>query len=172
MKDFKRNNPYFSLCGLNCKLCPMHLSGHCGGCGFGNQSCPIARCSLEHGSPEYCFQCPEYPCEKYANIDRFDSFITHRNQKADLEKMQRIGEEGYNAEQTEKRQILDRLIAEYNDGRKKTLFCLAVNLLRLEDLRTVFEESNLEIPVKDRARQMEKRLKERSFVELKLRKKK
>ncbi|MEX2785345.1 DUF3795 domain-containing protein [Streptococcus sp. H49] len=172
MKDFVRNNPYFSLCGLNCKLCSMNISGHCGGCGFGNQSCPIARCSLEHGKPGYCFQCPEYPCEKYACIDVFDSFITHRNQKADLEKMQRIGEEAYNAEQIEKRQILDRLLAEYNDGRKKTLFCLAVNLLPLGDLRTVFENGDLEMPVKDRAKQMELRLKERSNTELKLRKKK
>ena len=171
MKDFTRNNPYFSLCGLNCKLCSMHLSGHCDGCGFGNQSCPIARCSLEHGKPEYCFQCSKYPCEKYVNIDEFDSFITHRNQKTDLEKMQRIGEEAYNSEQIEKRQILDRLLSEYNDGRKKTLFCLSVNLLPLEDLRSVFEDGDDEMTVKDRAKQMEKRLKERSSVELKLRKK-
>ncbi len=168
MKDFIRSNPYFSLCGLNCKLCSMNISGHCGGCGFGNQSCPIARCSLEHGKPEYCFQCSEYPCERYVDIDKFGSFVTHRNQKADLEKMQRIGEEAYNAEQIKKRQTLDRLLAEYNDGRKKTLFCLAVNLLPLEDLRTVFEDGDLELPLKDRAKQMEKRLKERTSVELKL----
>lgn len=171
MKGFTRKNPYFSLCGLNCKLCSMIISGHCGGCGFGNQSCPIARCSLEHGKQEYCFQCPEYPCEKYAGIDEFDSFITHSNQKADLKKMKKIGEEAYNAEQIEKRRILDRLLAEYNDGRKKTLFCLAVNLLPLEELRTIFDEDDLEMSVKDRAGQMEKRLKERSRVELKLRKK-
>ncbi len=171
MKGFTRKNPYFSLCGLNCKLCSMNISGHCGGCGFGNQSCPIARCSLEHGKQEYCFQCPEYPCEKYAGIDEFDSFITHSNQKADLKKMKKIGEEAYNAEQIEKRRILDRLLAEYNDGRKKTLFCLAVNLLPLEELRTIFDEDDLEMSVKDRAGQMEKRLKERSRVELKLRKK-
>lgn len=171
MKGFTRKNPYFSLCGLNCKLCSMNISGHCGGCGFGNQSCPIARCSLEHGKQEYCFQCPEYPCEKYAGIDEFDSFITHSNQKADLKKMKKIGEEAYNAEQIEKRRILDRLLAEYNDGRKKTLFCLAVNLLPLEELRTIFDEDDLEMSVKDRAGRMEKRLKERSRVELKLRKK-
>lgn len=151
MKGFTRKNPYFSLCGLNCKLCSMNISGHCGGCGFGNQSCPIARCSLEHGKQEYCFQCPEYPCEKYAGIDEFDSFITHSNQKADLKKMKKIGEEAYNAEQIEKRRILDRLLAEYNDGRKKTLFCLAVNLLPLEELRTIFDEDDLEMSVKDRA---------------------
>ena len=116
----------------------MNISGHCGGCGFGNQSCPIARCSLEHGNPEYCFRCSDYPCERYAHVDEADSFITHMNQKTDLEKMRKIGEEAYNAEQAEKRQILDRLLAEYNDGRRKTLYCLAVNLLPLEALRTLY----------------------------------
>ena len=86
--------------------------------------------------------------------------------------MQRIGEEAYNAEQVEKRQILNRLLSEYNDGRKKTLFCLAVNLLPLEVLRTVFEDGDLKIPIKDRAKQMEKRLRERSSIELKLRREK
>ena len=171
MKGFIRSNQYFSLCGLNCKLCSMNISGHCGGCGFGNQSCPIARCSLEHESPEYCYQCSDYPCERYVHIDEADSFITHMNQKTDLEKMQRIGEETYHAEQVEKRQILDQLLSEYNDGRKKTLFCLAVNLLALEELRKVFVDDDLQLPVKDRAEMMEKRLKERSSVELKLRRK-
>ena len=105
------------------------------------------------------------------NIDEFDSFIMHMNQKIDMKKMLRIGEEAYNSEQIEKRQILDRLFSEYNDGRKKTLFCLAVSLLPLEDLRSVFEDGDDEMTVKDRAKQMEKRLKERSSVELKLRKK-
>ena len=63
------------------------------------------------------------------------------------------------------------MLSEYNDGRKKTLFCVAVNLLPLEDLRSVFEDGDDEMTVKDRAKQMEKRLKERSNVELKLRKK-
>lgn len=168
MKDFSRNNPRFSLCGLNCRLCPMNISGHCGGCGFGNQSCRIVHCSLEHGKPEYCFQCPEYPCEKYENIDAFDFFITHRNQKTDMEKMRRIGEEACNAEQSEKRKILDRLLADYNDGRKKTLFCLAVNLLPPEDLRTIFEEVDMDLPLKERAKAMEKRLRERNEADPKL----
>jgi hypothetical protein len=63
------------------------------------------------------------------------------------------------------------LLSEYNDGRKKTLFCLAVNLLPLEDLRSVFENGDQEMTLKDRAKQMEERLRERSSVELKLRKK-
>ena len=78
----------------------MHLDGHCPGCGGGegNQSCKIARCSLQYGKPEYCSQCQEFPCEKYENIDAFDSFVTHQNRKKDLEKQQKIGVEEYRAE--------------------------------------------------------------------------
>ncbi|MCI8623948.1 MAG: DUF3795 domain-containing protein [Provencibacterium sp.] len=154
MKGFTRKNPMFSLCGLNCFLCSMHLGGHCGGCGFGNQSCPLARCSLEHGAVEYCFQCAEYPCERYSHIDAYDSFITHQKQKSDLEKARRIGLEAYNAEQRKKSEILERLLSRYNDGRKKTLFCLAVNLLELDELTAILEQADAEtngLPVKEKA---------------------
>ncbi|WP_148460007.1 DUF3795 domain-containing protein [Anaerostipes faecis] len=142
MKGFNRQNQLFSLCGLNCGLCPMFLYKYCPGCGGGegNQSCKIARCSMEHDGVEYCFQCGEYPCPKYEHIDDFDSFITHRSQKADMEKARQFGIEAYNAEQMEKTKILDILLSGFNDGRKKTLFCTAVTLLDLQELREVLRQ--------------------------------
>ena len=142
MKGFNRKNQLLSLCGLNCGLCPMFLSKNCPGCGGGegNQSCRIARCSMEHGGVEYCCQCREYPCGKYEHIDDFDSFITHRNRRADLEKVRQFGAEAYNTEQMEKMKILDILLSGYNDGRKKTLFCVAVNLLNLQELKEALRE--------------------------------
>ena len=137
MKGFNRKNHLFSLCGLNCGLCTMRLGGHCGGCSNGNQSCKIARCSLEHGGVEYCCECSLYPCEKYEKIDEYDSFITHRKRKADMERLRNIGADRYNAEQEEKVRLLGYLLSTCNDGRRKTLFCLAVNLLELSDVRTV-----------------------------------
>lgn len=142
MKGFNRPNQLFSLCGLNCGLCPMFLNKNCPGCGGGegNQSCKIARCSMEHDGVEYCFQCSEYPCLKYEHIDDFDSFITHIHRKADFEKARQSGIEAYNAEQMEKTKILYTLLSGFNDGRKKTLFCVAVNLLDLEELKTVLRK--------------------------------
>lgn len=139
MKDFQRNNLLFSLCGLNCGLCPMKLGGSCPGCGGGegNQSCKIARCSLRHNGVEYCFQCPEYPCEKYQNAEEFDSFITHQNQLKDITRAQFIGIETYNKEQIRKISILNTLLAFYNDGRRKTFYSVAINLLPLEDIEDV-----------------------------------
>ena len=139
MKGFVRNNQYLSLCGLNCKLCPMNLAGYCSGCGVDNQSCKIARCSIEHEKIEYCFQCGSFPCDKYAHIDDFDSFITHQNQMNDMGKAQQIGIPAYNAEQEEKRKILDFLLASYNDGRRKNLFCIAVNLLEIGEIENILQ---------------------------------
>lgn len=143
MKDFKRENLLFSLCGLNCGLCPMNLNQYCPGCGGGegNQSCSIAKCSLQHGMVEYCFQCENYFCEKYDNIDEFDSFITHQHRKQDTEKCKKLGIRLYSAEQQRKKVLLNHLLNAYNDGRKKTLFCVAVNLLELEDLENIISSS-------------------------------
>lgn len=134
IKGFKRKNQLLSLCGLNCGLCTMFIGKNCGGCGNGNQSCSIAKCSLEK-KVEYCIECSDYPCERYHHIDEFDSFITHRNQKSDLEKAKEIGIEKYNLEQEEKIRILDYLLSNYNDGRRKSFFCVAVNLLDISELK-------------------------------------
>ena len=110
MKGFVRENQLLSLCGLNCGLCPMFLGKYCGGCGNGNQSCSIARCAMEHRNVEYCFRCPEYPCQKCGHPDAYDSFITHQRRLADLEKAKCIGIEAYNREQREKMAILIELL--------------------------------------------------------------
>lgn len=142
MKDFKRIYPLFSLCGLNCGLCPMHLDNYCPGCGggAGNQSCSMARCCKQHDGVEYCYLCDEYPCEKYNGIDTFDSFITHCNQLKDFEKVKRIGIDTYQSELAEKIEILRYLLSNYNDGRRKSFFCIAVNLLDLQDIKCVMEQ--------------------------------
>lgn len=182
MKGFERRNQSLSLCGLNCGLCPMFLNKNCPGCGGGegNQSCKIARCGMEHGNVEYCFQCREYPCKKYEDIDDFDSFITHRHRKIDLEKARQIGIEAYNMEQKEKAKILDVLLASYNDGRKKTRFCIAVNLLEVQELHAILIQIQnspvLErLPLKEKSALVAGLLEEtaaKKGIELKLRKKK
>ena len=141
MKGFTRKELRFSLCGLNCALCSMYLGGYCPGCGggAGNQSCAKARCSLEHGSVQFCWECPEYPCSHYEHFDDGDSFVPHRNRRQDVVQAQKLGLDAYLAKLEEKRTILDKLLAHYNDGRRKTFFNTAVCLLPLEDLYSVME---------------------------------
>ena len=139
MKGFTREETRFSLCGLNCALCSMRLGGYCPGCGggAGNQSCTIAKCSLQHGEVQFCWACPEYPCSRYDGFDDGDSFVPHRNRQQDIALVREIGLEAYLAQLEKKRAILEKLLAHYNDGRRKTLFHTAVYLLSLEDLQSV-----------------------------------
>ena len=143
MNDFTRKNPLLSLCGLNCGLCTMQIGGHCPGCGQGNKPCKAARCGMEHGV-EYCFECSEYPCQIYEHSDEYDSFITHRNQKTDMKKEMESGIDAYTAEQREKVRLLNELLQNYNSGREKTLFSIAVNLLDVEDIKNVLETADRE----------------------------
>ena len=46
----------------------------------------------------------------------------------------------YQAELDAKVALLEELLSGYNDGRKKTLYCTAVNRLDLTDIQTAVEE--------------------------------
>lgn len=180
LKNFVREYPLFSLCGLNCGLCTMHLGGHCPGCGGGdgNQSCSIARCSVEHGVT-FCSLCGKYPCTKYDGIDAYDSFISTQNMRSNLEKVKKIGLDAYKIELDEKLTILHILLEQYNDGRHKSPFCTAVNLLETHSLRQIMEQCEREVTaamtMKERASLVAAKLNaaaEAQGISLKLRKKK
>ena len=57
-----------------------------------------------------------------------------------MKKFKEFGAELYLAEQQKKKVLLNHLLNTYNDGRKKTLFCIAVNLLDLNDLEYIISE--------------------------------
>lgn len=72
MMGFAREDQLFSLCGLNCGLCPMQLDGYCPGCGggAGGRFAEAAEKSEERlnggaGPPSAAFrvltQCPAAP---------------------------------------------------------------------------------------------------------------
>ena len=144
---FMRDDVLLSLCGLNCSLCPMFVRGSCTGCRAGSWcavGCKIAPCSVRHGGVEYCFECSEYPCAKYDGIDKRDSLISHRTQLTDMAKAKRIGIEAYRDEQRAKAALLHRLLDEFDDGHRDVFFCLAANMLALEDLEAAVGKAQAE----------------------------
>ncbi len=158
MKRFTREHTEFSLCGLACLLCPMQVGGYCPGCGggAGNQSCAIARCSLEQGGPEFCSECAAYPCARYDEFDAADSFVPHSRRAADLARAGEMGPDAWLTQLRQKRTILDELLVNWNDGRRKSLYCAAAYLLEPEALHRVMEalasQSDLAAaPVKEKA---------------------
>jgi len=142
-----RRYPIFSACGLNCGLCPRYYTdgpSRCPGCGGEDFlethcTCSILPC-CERKNIEYCYDCDEFPCKKYDDAGSSDSFITHKNQFKDLEKAKKVGIETYIKEQHEKIVILEELLEHYNDGRRKSFYCVVVNLLELDDIKTVMKQ--------------------------------
>jgi hypothetical protein len=141
---YKRVYPYFALCGLNCGLCPRyHTAGdsRCPGCGgpdfhLKHPSCSVITCNRKHDNVEFCFQCSEYPCERYKQPSRVDSFITYRNVLTDFADA-RDNLPRYKRILNDKVEILGLLIDRYNDGKRKNFYCIAVNLLPLEEIKAI-----------------------------------
>jgi hypothetical protein len=146
MQEYNREYPLFSLCGLNCGLCPrLQTEGtsKCPGCGgpdfhLKHPTCAVITCNKKHDNVEFCFQCSEYPCEKYEKPSAVDSFISYKNVFSDF-KAAKNDIDRYKSILNEKIQILEFLLANYNDGRKKNYYCIAVNLLNLETLKLIIE---------------------------------
>lgn len=155
-----RKYPLFSACGLNCGLCPRyHTSGvsKCPGCageGFAakHPPCGVLSCSQRKGA-EYCSLCDEYPCKKYDGADLSDSFITHKNQLRDLDKAKNIGLEAYEIELNRKIELLELLLSNYDDGRRKSFYCVAVNLLELSDIASAIEQITYDAKTVDSAKE-------------------
>ncbi|MEL7570258.1 MAG: DUF3795 domain-containing protein [Eubacteriaceae bacterium] len=147
MEQYYREYPLFSLCGLNCGLCPRyHTQGEskCPGCGgedFNKKhpSCAVINCNKKHDNVHFCYMCSSYPCGKYLSNDK-DSFITYKNVTKDFNFAQKEGVNNYIKILNEKIIILEFLLNNYNDGRRKNFYCLAVNLLNLEDLIDIVDE--------------------------------
>lgn len=186
MKEYKREYPHFALCGLNCGLCPRYQTGgssKCPGCGGENfyiqhPTCAVITCNQKHDDVEFCFQCASYPCERYSQQSDADSFITYRNRLSDFEKAKKDGVEQYVSALNEKIEILEFLIGNHNDGRSKNFYCVAVNLLELDDLRDIMKRIREQIDVSDvpmkekicRIRALFETQAEMTGLELKLRK--
>ena len=147
-----RDYPQFSACGLNCGLCSRYYTdgeSRCPGCagnGFFDvhPTCGILSCCQRKGF-EYCFECEEFPCRKFDRWGDADSFITHMNYLADMKKAKELGIEAYKAELNSKIQLLEELLNNYNDGRRKGFYCLAINLLGLDDIDFVMQQIRNEV---------------------------
>jgi len=73
----------------------------------------------------------------------------------DAKKVKEIGLEAYEVELNIKVKKLDELLGNYDDRRRKSFYCLAVNLLELQDINAIMEQVrekiDLQAPMKEKA---------------------
>jgi hypothetical protein len=135
-------------CGIDCGLCPRyHTDGKskcpgCGGIDFFKKhpSCSIITCCAKNKQLETCADCLDFPCGKMKNWDSADSFVTHKNSLVNLHSIIKNGLPAFIRQQNMRIELLERIIENYDDGRSKSFFCLALALLPLNDIKTAIKE--------------------------------
>jgi len=141
MEKMIRKNPHFSLCGLNCCLCPrFNTDGTsrcpgCGGPGFSDThpTCAVATCNRKHDAVEYCFQCGAYPCDRYLKENRRDSFVSYKMVPENMAEA-KMDPDAYQKRLDRRYDLLRQLLAHYDDGKSKGLYCLVANEMPIDDL--------------------------------------
>ena len=189
-----KNYPTIGCCGLDCGLCPRYYtigSSKCPGCcgpDFFNKhpSCSYITCCVKKKRLEVCAQCSEFPCSKFEswleNGGEYDSFLTHKKAKPNLDFIRTYGLERFIKQQRKRIKLLEKMLKNFDDGRSKSFYCIATTLLPTTDLETSLEKTEQRLKADkidlDDARIKSKILKEflnesasRNKVELRLRKK-
>ena len=182
--------PSIGACGLDCGLCPnfhRESKSRCPGCcgaGFWDvhPSCPFITCCVKQNGLETCGQCNEFEfcprvMKQLENAKRADSIISYQPIPTNFEYVRKYGIEKWAACENEKIAFLKTLLADYNDGRSKTFYCLSVQLLPLDKLKPALAQAQkklaTEMTPKDRAKVIRDAfngLATKSGVKLKLRK--
>ena len=134
-------------CGLFCGLCPRFQSpsaSRCPGCQLGEQHsyCGVWRCAVKGKGLLTCAECADYPCDKLKRcigVDA-DSFISHGPAYPNLDRIRAEGLSSHLTKSRERQVLLEQLIAEFNDGRSMSFFCVAAALLSPDRLRQAINE--------------------------------
>ncbi|MHA1266102.1 MAG: DUF3795 domain-containing protein [Candidatus Helarchaeota archaeon] len=103
-------------CGIYCKMCPGLKVLKCNGCRTqqGQISkfpvCKTYECVSRKGY-DFCYECPEFPCEMLQPIVHFEIFTPHNSKVYSLVMIQKLGLEEWDKICEEKLQL-------YYEGRK------------------------------------------------------
>lgn len=138
-------------CGIDCGLCPrFYTAGSsrcpgCGGAGFADKHppCGIRTCCIEKHAREICALCDAFPCARFADreaVER-DSFVTHKRIFRNHAQVREEGFDAFIAEHNARMALLNRMLADYDDGRSKSLFCFAAALLNMESIETALTKT-------------------------------
>jgi hypothetical protein len=180
-----------SCCGLYCGLCPRFQSkaaSRCLSCHLGEQHsyCSVYRCCVTKRGLFTCADCDDYPCERLSRVlgveEGLDSFISHKPALPNLDRIREVGLETYLEEQRARRLLVERLLADYNEGRSMSFYCRACALMPPDLVRQAIGEMDgmlankrlNDLDLKAKARAMKSLVREsasKSGIDLKLRKK-
>jgi len=190
LKYIKMKSKYTDIgaCGLSCRVCPGYIletKNKCHGCKTEwrlRGPCSVIHCVVKRDI-EFCGDCEEGDgCKKWKyNRDygkKQDSFKCYQTLEDDIAFIKKYGLDQFRKTQKIKAKLLKTMMDEFNEGRSKTYFCIAVTVLNAEDLKKAIDEarkSSRGLDIKGKAKVLHSILDDiasRENISLKLRKKK
>lgn len=96
---------------------------------------------------EVCAQCPEFPCskfkseEEYQQLNESPSYPSYKKVMPNFKFIKEHGIEKFIEQQQERIGLLKIMRENFDDGRSRSFFCRAANLLDITDLRSSLAEA-------------------------------
>ncbi len=149
------NHFEIGICGLSCRLCPAYhreTKSKCGGCKSEYRMgapCPFHNCAIKKKHVDFCGQCAESKsCERWGKhreaAKHHDSILSYQKLEDNIEFIQKNGLNEFEKQQIAREKLLKAFLSEFNDGRSKTLYCIAATLLEIDELEKVLERARAE----------------------------
>jgi len=160
--------PATGVCGLSCRLCPRYHtdgSSRCGGCkspfrmGAG---CPFVTCAVKKKGIEFCTDCAEGgTCERWKAHRDFskarDTFVCYQKLQENVTFIKSHGIRAFEEEAEKRCNLLEAILAGYDDGRSKSFYCIAATVLEIGELEQALASaaaSSAGMGTKEKARVM------------------
>ena len=140
------------ICGLSCRLCPAYhreTKSKCPGCKSAYRmgaTCPFHNCALKKKAIEFCGFCEENKtCEKWRKHremgKKSDPILCYQKVEDNIASIQKNGIAEFEKQQKTREKLLREMLAEFNEGRSKTLYCIAATVLEISELESLLEKA-------------------------------
>ena len=157
----------------------------CAGCkseGRMKVGCSFITCAVKKRGIEFCWQCPDHEaCEKWYKHREsgrsHDSFVCYQRLENNIDFIENQGISAFEADQKKREQLLSEMLAEFNEGRSKSYYCIAATVMDTQEIAEAIAQARnisagADIKIKSKALHaiLDKIAEDRKYI-LKLRKK-
>ena len=138
------------ICGVSCKLCPVHYArddSRCGGCKDEHRldpSCPFVACAITRKKVEFCWECPESDnCLEWQNAMSIGCNAVLEYQRID-DNVSFIRENGidiFASIQKTRGKLLGEMLHDYDEGRYTQEYLYAASTLGVGELEAALTDA-------------------------------
>jgi len=108
--------------------------------------CPFITCAIRGKGVEFCWDCDEHStCDKWEKHREHgttqDSFKCYQTLEHDIKLVLDHGLNEFVHDQQHREQILKQMLEQFNEGRSKIYYCVAVTVMSKNEIEQAFEEA-------------------------------